>query len=157
VSVGGGVVWSVASAGHRTHPAGHHREPQSSVQHRRRPHVTAGRGQQPSRQSATTAGHQLRHPAAVHLRRRSRRRGSAATSHRRLVVRRRWRRRWWVRGGFDAETIARAAACDRVDVVEYRPDVTQEQQNVAVSDLSSRKSTSPLASIYPRRRGDPTL
>jgi len=97
------------ASGHWTHPACHHREPQGAVQHRRRSHVTAGRGQQPSRRAAPSAVLQLRHPAAVGVRSRRLRCAAAARD---LRV-----RHGRLRGGADEEKVARTAA--RVDVVEY--------------------------------------
>jgi len=97
------------ASGHWTHPAGDNREPQGFVQHRRRPDVATGRGEQPSRHAASSAVHQLRDPTAVVVVGRRRR---CSTARRRLCV-----RPGRLRRGSDEEEIARTAA--RVDIIEY--------------------------------------
>ena len=116
------VSWTVTS-GHRTYPARDNREPQGSVEHRRRAHVATGRSQQPSRHAAAPAVDQLRHTGAIDFDVLGCRCRSAARDH---VVRPRR-----LRGGSHEEEVAWTAA--RVDVVEHRTDVAQEQQNVAVT------------------------
>ena len=111
------------ASGHRTYPAGDHGEPQGAVQHRRRPYVAPGRGQQSPWYPSSSTVDQLRHPAAVVVLDRRRRRSAARC---RLHVGPRW-----LRGSVDQEEVARPTA--RVDVVQHREDVAEEQQNITVT------------------------